>query len=44
MKTIFLYKNINIKIYIDQPINYIKGNRVYLLKKVLYNLKQSPRI
>jgi hypothetical protein len=44
IKTAFLYNNIDIKIYIEQPkgIAAIRElYKVYKLNKVLYSLKQS---
>ena len=46
LKTIFLHGELKEKIYMKQPEGYIqegKENKVCLLKKSLYELKQSPR-
>ena len=45
VKTAFLYGNINEEIYVEQPKGQEDGsNRVCLLNKALYRLKQAPRI
>ncbi|GKE11755.1 retrotransposon protein, putative, ty1-copia subclass, partial [Tanacetum coccineum] len=43
VKTTFLYKNLEEVIYMRQPSGLEQGNKVCLLKKSLYGLKQSPR-
>ncbi|GJS97386.1 retrovirus-related pol polyprotein from transposon TNT 1-94 [Tanacetum coccineum] len=43
VKTVFLHGNLEEVIYMRQPPGYEKGNKVCLLKKSLYGLKQSPR-
>ncbi|GJX43365.1 retrotransposon protein, putative, ty1-copia subclass [Tanacetum coccineum] len=43
VKMAFLHGNIEEVIYMKQPPRYEKGNKVCLLKKSLYGLKQSPR-
>ncbi|GJR93543.1 retrovirus-related pol polyprotein from transposon TNT 1-94 [Tanacetum coccineum] len=43
VKTAFLHKNLKEVIYMRQPPGYEQGNKVCLLKKFLYGLKQSPR-
>ena len=46
VKTTFLHSELEEKIYMEQPESYIqkgKENKVCLLKKSLYGLKQSPR-
>nr|GEU48166.1 retrovirus-related Pol polyprotein from transposon TNT 1-94 [Tanacetum cinerariifolium] len=43
VKTAFLHKNLKEVIYMRQPPGYQQGNKVCLLKKSLYGLKQSPR-
>ncbi|GJR72297.1 retrotransposon protein, putative, ty1-copia subclass [Tanacetum coccineum] len=43
VKTIFLHGNLEEVIYMKQPPRYERGNKVCLLKKSLYGLKQSPR-
>ena len=46
VKTTFLHGNLEKKIYMDQPEQYVKKrekNLVYLSKKSLYGLKQSAR-
>ena len=46
VKTTFLHDELEEKIYMKQPECYIqegKENKVCLLKKSLYGLKQSPR-
>nr|GEV82420.1 retrovirus-related Pol polyprotein from transposon TNT 1-94 [Tanacetum cinerariifolium] len=43
VKTTFLYGNLEEVIYMRQPPGYEQGNKVCLLKKSLYGLKQSPR-
>nr|GEW22973.1 retrotransposon protein, putative, Ty1-copia subclass [Tanacetum cinerariifolium] len=43
VKTAFLHGNIKGVIYMRQPQGYEQGNKVCLLKKFLYGLKQSPR-
>nr|GEV79379.1 zinc finger, CCHC-type [Tanacetum cinerariifolium] len=43
VKTVFLHGNLEEVIYMKQPSGYEQGNKVCLLKKSLYGLKQSPR-
>nr|GEZ71267.1 hypothetical protein [Tanacetum cinerariifolium] len=43
VKTAFLHGNLEDVIYMRQPPGYEQGNKVCLLKKSLYGLKQSPR-
>ncbi|GJS37572.1 retrotransposon protein, putative, ty1-copia subclass [Tanacetum coccineum] len=43
VKTAFLHGNLEEVIYMRQPPGYEQGNKVCLLKKSLYGLKQSPR-
>ncbi|GJS04672.1 retrovirus-related pol polyprotein from transposon TNT 1-94 [Tanacetum coccineum] len=43
VKTAFLHENPEEVIYMRQPPGYEQGNKVCLLKKSLYGLKQSPR-
>ncbi|GKB79927.1 retrotransposon protein, putative, ty1-copia subclass, partial [Tanacetum coccineum] len=43
VKTIFLHRNLKDVIYMRQPPGFEQGNKVCLLKKSLYGLKQSPR-
>ncbi|GJT44281.1 retrotransposon protein, putative, ty1-copia subclass [Tanacetum coccineum] len=43
VKTSFLHGNLEEVIYMRQPPGYEQGNKVCLLKKLLYGLKQSPR-
>nr|GEY67718.1 retrovirus-related Pol polyprotein from transposon TNT 1-94 [Tanacetum cinerariifolium] len=43
VKTAFLHGNLKEVIYMKQPPGYEQGNKVFLLKKSLYGLKQSPR-
>ncbi|GJU80579.1 retrotransposon protein, putative, ty1-copia subclass [Tanacetum coccineum] len=43
VKTTFLHGNLEEVIYMRQPPGYEQGNKVCLLKKSLYGLKQSPR-
>ncbi|GJV61588.1 retrovirus-related pol polyprotein from transposon TNT 1-94 [Tanacetum coccineum] len=43
VKTTFLHGNHEKVIYMRQPPGYEQGNKVCLLKKSLYGLKQSPR-
>ncbi|GJS02338.1 retrovirus-related pol polyprotein from transposon TNT 1-94 [Tanacetum coccineum] len=43
VKTTFLQRNLEEVIYMRQPPGYEQGNKVCLLKKSLYGLKQSPR-
>nr|GFA94759.1 retrovirus-related Pol polyprotein from transposon TNT 1-94 [Tanacetum cinerariifolium] len=43
VKMVFLHENLEEVIYMRQPPGYEQGNKVYLLKKSLYDLKQSPR-
>ncbi|GKC96424.1 retrovirus-related pol polyprotein from transposon TNT 1-94 [Tanacetum coccineum] len=43
VKTEFLHGNLEEVIYKRQPLGYKQGNKVCLLKKSLYGLKQSPR-
>ncbi|GJX64779.1 retrovirus-related pol polyprotein from transposon TNT 1-94 [Tanacetum coccineum] len=43
VKTAFLHGNLEEVIYMRQPPGYEKGNKICLLKKSLYGLKQSPR-
>nr|GEX97481.1 retrotransposon protein, putative, Ty1-copia subclass [Tanacetum cinerariifolium] len=42
-ETTFLHGNLEEVIYMRQPSGYEQGNKVCLLKKSLYGLKQSPR-
>ncbi|GJT67523.1 retrotransposon protein, putative, ty1-copia subclass, partial [Tanacetum coccineum] len=43
VKMAFLHENLKEVIYMRQPQGYEQGNKVCLLKKSLYGLKQSPR-
>nr|GEW89912.1 retrovirus-related Pol polyprotein from transposon TNT 1-94 [Tanacetum cinerariifolium]GEW89915.1 retrovirus-related Pol polyprotein from transposon TNT 1-94 [Tanacetum cinerariifolium] len=43
VKMAFLHGNLEEVIYMRQPPRYEQGNKVCLLKKSLYGLKQSPR-
>ncbi|GJV37387.1 retrotransposon protein, putative, ty1-copia subclass [Tanacetum coccineum] len=43
VKTAFLHGNLEEVIYMRQPPGYEQGNKVCLLKKSLYGLKQLPR-
>nr|GEV77678.1 retrotransposon protein, putative, Ty1-copia subclass [Tanacetum cinerariifolium] len=43
VKTVFLHGNLEEVIYMKQPPGYEQGNKVCLLKKSLYGLKQSHR-
>ena len=46
VKTVFLHGELEVKIYMKQPERYIqegKENKVCLLNKSLYGLKQSLR-
>jgi len=46
VKTTFLYAELEKKIYMKQPEGYIhdgQENKVWLLTRSLYELKQSPR-
>nr|GEY13263.1 copia LTR rider [Tanacetum cinerariifolium] len=43
VKTAFLHGNLEEVIYMKQPRGYEQGNKLCLLKKSLYGLKQSPR-
>ncbi|GJX92245.1 retrotransposon protein, putative, ty1-copia subclass [Tanacetum coccineum] len=43
VKTTFLHGNLEEMIYIRKPPGYEQGNKVCLLNKSLYGLKQSPR-
>jgi len=46
VKTTFLHRELEEEIYMKQPKGYIQegqGNKVCLLKKSLYRLKQSPK-
>nr|GEY44534.1 retrovirus-related Pol polyprotein from transposon TNT 1-94 [Tanacetum cinerariifolium] len=43
VNTTFLHGNLEEVIYMRQPSGYEQGNKVCLLKKSLYGLKQSPR-
>lgn len=46
VKTVFLHGNLDERILMDQPEGYVKPgeeNKVCLLRKSLYGLKQSPR-
>ncbi|GKA92836.1 retrotransposon protein, putative, ty1-copia subclass [Tanacetum coccineum] len=43
VKTAFLHGNLEEVIYMRQPPGYEQGNKVCLLKKSRYGLKQSPR-
>nr|GEW01384.1 reverse transcriptase [Tanacetum cinerariifolium] len=43
IKTTFLHENLEEVIYMRQSSGYEKGNKVCLLKKSLYSLKESPR-
>ncbi|GJY33134.1 retrotransposon protein, putative, ty1-copia subclass [Tanacetum coccineum] len=42
VKTAFIHGNLEEVIYMRQPSGYEQGNKVCLLKKSLYDLKQSP--
>ncbi|EMF08260.1 uncharacterized protein SEPMUDRAFT_53989, partial [Sphaerulina musiva SO2202] len=44
IKTTFLYSDIDIEIYVNLPLGFKVKGKVYKLKKVLYRLKQAPRI
>lgn len=44
VKTAFLYGDINSEIYVELLLGFKKENKVYKLNKVLYGLKQVPRI
>lgn len=43
VKTAFLHGNLAERILMEQPEGYKKGDKVCLLKRSLYGLKQSPR-
>ena len=43
VKTAFLHGNLEERILMEQPEGYSEGNKVCLLQKSLYGLKQSPR-
>ena len=44
MKTAFLCGKLEEVIYMDQPLGFVEGkNKVCLLQRSLYGLKQSPR-
>ena len=43
VKTAFLHGNLDERILMEQPEGYKKGDKVCLLKRSLYGLKQSPR-
>ncbi|GKA14491.1 retrotransposon protein, putative, ty1-copia subclass [Tanacetum coccineum] len=43
VKTAFLHGNLEEVIYMRQPLGYEQDNKVCLLKRPLYGLKQSPR-
>lgn len=43
VKTAFLHGSSDERILMEQPEGYKKGNKVCLLKKSIYGLKQSPR-
>ncbi|GJW42591.1 retrovirus-related pol polyprotein from transposon TNT 1-94 [Tanacetum coccineum] len=43
VKTAFLHGNLEEVIYMKHPPGYKQGNKVCLLKKSIYGLKQSPR-
>ncbi|GJX88498.1 retrovirus-related pol polyprotein from transposon TNT 1-94 [Tanacetum coccineum] len=43
VKTAYLLENLEEVIYMRQPLGYEQGNKVCLLKKSLYGLKQSPK-
>lgn len=43
VKTAFLHGNLEERILMEQPEGYKKGNKVCLLRRSLYGLKQSPR-
>lgn len=42
VKIAFLHGNLEERILMEQPEGYKKGNKVCLLRKSLYGLKQSP--
>ena len=42
IKTTFLHRDINKKVYVKQPARFAKDNRVCHFNKTLYSLKQSP--
>ena len=44
VKTAFLYGQLNEKIYLIPPDGYKKGNKLWLLKRALYGLRQAPRM
>jgi hypothetical protein len=47
VKTSFLYGEIDVNIYIEQPERFCskkRPNQVYKLKKALYSLKQASRV
>nr|GEY93839.1 retrotransposon protein, putative, Ty1-copia subclass [Tanacetum cinerariifolium] len=43
VKTTFLHGNLEEVVYMKQPLGYEQGNKVCLLMKLIYGLKQSPR-
>nr|GEX30985.1 Gag-Pol polyprotein [Tanacetum cinerariifolium] len=46
IKTVFLYSPLNEEVYVNQPDGFVDPyhpNKVYRLKKALYELKQAPR-
>nr|GEW78099.1 copia protein [Tanacetum cinerariifolium] len=46
VKTLFLYDPLKEEVYVNQPDGFVDPyhpNKVYLLKKALYKLKQAPR-
>ena len=47
VKNVFLYRELKEEIYMDLPLSFnmhLKGKKACKLKKVLYGLKQSPRL
>ena len=44
IKTIFLYRDLEDKVYIEIPTDFEQPNIVCKLNKALYSLKQAPRV
>ena len=44
VKTAFLYRDLEDKVYIKIPTGFEQPNMVYKLNKALYSLKQAPRV
>ena len=43
IKTVFFHREINKKVYVEQPTGFAKDNKVCHFNKTFYGLKQSPQ-